>query len=372
MKKRLARKKSRGHKQVLQNVIKIFSIMAACFILLTILSNVARRSEQDQSVFAQIREFADLTLEDQTSQPVDLAAVEETIATKEGELISKEVDAQSESIFPKDTAERSDLFAPSPELPDSQDEFVIEDYLASLESNQVDQISEEEVAPAASASNSLEEAAVEEIEQSVLEAEPNQVNLVEESLAEPELIQNQPPQVSEETNTEPSLNKHAQISSLPKIPALGTLSIPSIHLNVQTKEIPLIGNNWSLFELDDDVGVLEGAGQYPNDNLSMVFAAHVTTIWPFKGPFGNLYRTSLGDEIRYTDENNVYIYKISRYIYAHPSRVDLLFKEDGDQIILVTCNGYNLVTDNFDNRLITYATLDRVIPIATIEEFASE
>ena len=93
----------------------------------------------------------------------------------------------------------------------------------------------------------------------------------------------------------------------------------------------------------------------------MVFAGHVTTMWPITGAFGELHTLSLGDEVRYTDGPTTYVYKISRFIYADPSRADLLFQENGQQIILVTCNGYNFFSNTFDKRLIAYADLEEVL-----------
>lgn len=145
------------------------------------------------------------------------------------------------------------------------------------------------------------------------------------------------------------------------------LSLPRVDVESDVINIPIVEGSWDLTELDHHVGILEGAGQHPGDDYSMVFAGHVTTRWPILGPFGRLKNFSLGDEVVYSDQENIYTYEISRFIYAHPSRVDLLFQERGDQIVLVTCNGYDLLSDSFSKRLVSYATLVSVEPKNGIE-----
>ncbi|MEM7800388.1 MAG: sortase, partial [Chloroflexota bacterium] len=140
----------------------------------------------------------------------------------------------------------------------------------------------------------------------------------------------------------------------------GNLKLPGIDINEAVQYVPIIDGRWNLRGLDDGIGLLEGGGQHPGDDLSMIFVGHVTTRWPIYGAFGYLERMSLGDEVEYVVGAEKYVYKISRFIQAHPSRADLLFQEDENQIILVTCSGYDLLSDVFETRLIAYATLDRI------------
>ncbi|MEM7802866.1 MAG: sortase [Chloroflexota bacterium] len=135
-----------------------------------------------------------------------------------------------------------------------------------------------------------------------------------------------------------------------------TLSIPAINVSREIANIPLENGQWDISALDDAIGHLDGTGKHPNDRLSMTFVGHVTTVWPFGGPFERLEHLSLGDEVHYRIGDQLYIYEITRFLKVDPSRVDLMFNTQGDQILLVTCFGYNLFTAEYDTRLIAQAT----------------
>lgn len=323
--------------------------MMAFFILIVILSNVARQPGGEQSLISKLWEEGESLAGDLLPQQSELLV---------------EVDSDiPESMFSQATNGQPDLTVPA------ADDLVIEELLAAVESKNAE--AQKPVADVPTENDKVE---------TILDSEVKAVEIPASQA--PELIISQElPSEFLDDQTPAALSQQAEIEGVAPAavpvaekagPVFGKLSIPEHDEGFQTKRIPLIGNNWSLADLDDDVGILEGAGQFPGDEYSMVFAAHVTTVWPIRGPFGKLHRSSLGDEVRYDDGENIYVYKISRYIYAHPSRADLLFQQDGNQIILVTCNGYNFVSDSFDKRLITYATLDRVIPIAPFEDLVSD
>ncbi len=346
----------RRRQSVTENVIRNMSILTAFFVLFVILSNVARQTESDQSLVKESWEQLQVLVADFLPQQTELLVVE----------VGSDI---PESAFPQISNGQTDLMDPAAELPQPGDGFVAEEYLAAVEAKD-----SEALKPLAEVPIDSEKA------EPMPENEVKAVDIPAEQPPELIISQELPGEFLDE-QTPLALSQQAEIEEVapPAVPlaeksgpVFGKLSIPEHEEGFQTKRIPLIGNNWSLLDLDDDVGILEGTGQFPGDEYSMVFAAHVTTVWPIRGPFGKLHRTSLGDEIRYDDGENIYVYKISRYIYAHPSRADLLFQQDGNQIILVTCNGYNFVSDNFDKRLITYATLDRVIPISTFEDLVSD
>ncbi|MEM8860533.1 MAG: sortase, partial [Chloroflexota bacterium] len=84
---------------------------------------------------------------------------------------------------------------------------------------------------------------------------------------------------------------------------------------------------------------------------------------PIRGPFADLKKLVPGDEITYIVNNKKYSYEVSRLLFADPSRVDLILKDDGDQIILVTCGEVDFSTGLSKDRLIVSADL------VSVEEF---
>lgn len=148
----------------------------------------------------------------------------------------------------------------------------------------------------------------------------------------------------------------------------GILSVPKINLLQQVQQVPVRDGNWDIGNLGDDVGLLQATGRHPHDSLSMAFVGHVTTVWPIGGPFEQLGHLSLGDIVQYQVGSELFVYEITRFLRVDPSRGDLLLNERGDQILLVTCDGYSLLTDQFSNRLIAQATLARTETIAMPDE----
>ena len=144
--------------------------------------------------------------------------------------------------------------------------------------------------------------------------------------------------------------------------------MPKLNLLQQVQQVPIRDGNWDIGNLGKDVGLLQSTGRHPNDRLSMTFVGHVTTVWPLGGPFERLSHLSLGDIVQYQVGSQLYTYEITRFLRVDPSRGDLLINERGDQILLVTCDGYSLLTDEFNNRLIAQATLMQTETVAMPEE----
>ena len=137
----------------------------------------------------------------------------------------------------------------------------------------------------------------------------------------------------------------------------GTLKIPKIKLNSDIENIPIIDSQWEITDLGARVGLLEGTGRIPQTGQSMVFAGHAAYFWPVRGPFADLKKLLPGDEITYMIDGKQYTYAVSRLIFAHPSRVDLILNDDGNQIVLVTCGDVDFSTGLSEDRLIVTADL---------------
>ncbi len=144
----------------------------------------------------------------------------------------------------------------------------------------------------------------------------------------------------------------------------GTLIIDKIDLNGGIVPVPIIDNQWQVEELRQDVGLLAGGGRFPGDEKSMILAGHATTFWPVKGPFAKLPGLVPNDEIVYVYDNQEYTYKISRLVWADPDNAKILNSNNGDQLILVTCGDYDYFVGRYDQRLVVFADLIDVNPLA--------
>ncbi len=143
-----------------------------------------------------------------------------------------------------------------------------------------------------------------------------------------------------------------------------TLVINKIDLTSTIVTVPVVDNRWPVEDLGQDVGLLQGGGRFPKDEKAMIFAGHVTTFWPIKGPFAGIDKLLPNDEIVYIHNNDKYTYQISRLIWAEPDQINILDSDNGDQIILVTCGQYNYYEGSFERRLVVLADLIDVQPIS--------
>ena len=144
----------------------------------------------------------------------------------------------------------------------------------------------------------------------------------------------------------------------------GILSIPKIDINTQTVPLPNYGSGWNFGLIEKEVALLGDTGRFPLDGQAMVFSAHVIDAWEF-GPFFNLDRLLLEDRMSYTYKNQEFIYEVSQIMNVTPDRADLLYDDDGDQIILMTCSDYSFKTGTFEKRLLVIADLVDVQPISS-------
>ena len=142
-----------------------------------------------------------------------------------------------------------------------------------------------------------------------------------------------------------------------------SLRIPAIGLGMETP-IPIVhvyyeegseGMKWDLSTLGNYVGELEGGSYIPYGGNS-VLTGHY---WS-GGVFKNLENLNLEDEIYvYGNDGVKYVYKVVQKFIAQPEDVYEMFQQVGDRsLTLVTCENYNLVTDEYERRYIVRAVLE--------------
>ncbi len=143
----------------------------------------------------------------------------------------------------------------------------------------------------------------------------------------------------------------------------GVLSIPKLKLETEIMHLPNYGAGWNLGLIDKNVALLGDTGRYPLDERAMVFSAHVIDSWEF-GPFFHLDKLMPQDQVSYIYRNQKFIYEVSRLMYVTPDRADLLYQDNGEQIILMTCSDYSFSSGIFEKRLLVIADLVDVQPVS--------
>ncbi len=142
-----------------------------------------------------------------------------------------------------------------------------------------------------------------------------------------------------------------------------SLRIPAIGLGMETP-IPIVhvyynegssDRGWDLSTLGNYVGELEGGTYLPYAGNSALTGHYYSM-----GVFKNLEGLNMGDEIIvYGNDGVKYIYKVVQKFITQPTDVYEMFQQVGERsLTLVTCENYNIVTDEYERRTIVRATID--------------
>ncbi len=160
-----------------------------------------------------------------------------------------------------------------------------------------------------------------------------------------------------------------RISSLPQQPESAAyakmsglwLVIPSQKMHVNIVGVPEINNNWDTTWLGNDAGWLNGTA-YPTWLGNSVITAHVTDANGLPGPFANIRNLAYGDRIVVHQYGEKYTFEVreTRMVLPSSTTYALGHLEGHSYLTLITCQGYNFLTDNYMFRRLVRAVLVKV------------
>mgnify|MGYP002713029762 CR=1 FL=1 len=141
-------------------------------------------------------------------------------------------------------------------------------------------------------------------------------------------------------------------------PQSAALAIPDIGVDATVIVLPLRDGSWDVSHLSEQVGLLQGFGEYPGDDLAMVFAGHMT--FPSsrnlqQGAFANLQYAIYGTELSLDFAGEQLAYEVVEISRVQPDEVDKLLIADGNSILLVTCTDWDENGRVYANRLLVRA-----------------
>jgi LPXTG-site transpeptidase (sortase) family protein len=159
-----------------------------------------------------------------------------------------------------------------------------------------------------------------------------------------------------------------KVTILPEQPAtkayadLGDLwlEIPSLNVKTPIVGVPRAGISWDIKWLWDQAGFLEGTA-FPTRAGNSVLTAHVFTPDGLPGPFADLHNLSYGDQVIVHAYGQRYIYEVQSNRRVSP-RANVFEHEELPWVTLVTCQGYNEVSDSYRYRVIVRAVQVRIEP----------
>ncbi|MEZ4909095.1 MAG: sortase [Saprospiraceae bacterium] len=135
------------------------------------------------------------------------------------------------------------------------------------------------------------------------------------------------------------------------------LKIPTLEIDMPIVGVSQSGNSWDVTWLGNNAGYLSGSA-FPTKQGNTVITGHVWSSLNQPGPFANLKTLNYGDKIQIEAWNQTYVYEVRENTTVNVNNIDVVMKsEEYDWVTLVTCEGYNSITGNYQQRRIVRAVL---------------
>jgi LPXTG-site transpeptidase (sortase) family protein len=132
------------------------------------------------------------------------------------------------------------------------------------------------------------------------------------------------------------------------------LYIPSLQINLPITKAARIGPTWDFSRINSQAAYLDGL-PLPGNAANVVIGAHSELSARRPGPFYTLHRIQPGAEIIITYGGGKFRYIVERLWLVQPTDLGPIDQSVGDVLTLLTCDGYNRATGQYDTRLIVRA-----------------
>jgi LPXTG-site transpeptidase (sortase) family protein len=140
-----------------------------------------------------------------------------------------------------------------------------------------------------------------------------------------------------------------------------TIEIPDLGVNSPILGIPILSYGWDLTWLGRDVGWLQGSA-YPTWNGNSVLTGHVTNADGGPGIFVDLGKMRWGEQVIIHLKEQNYIYEVREVLEKiDPDDMELMMlHKESPWLTLVTCQGYDPLTNTYRYRTLVRAALIKV------------
>jgi LPXTG-site transpeptidase (sortase) family protein len=143
-----------------------------------------------------------------------------------------------------------------------------------------------------------------------------------------------------------------------ELEALGDLwlEIPSLQVRAPIVGIPMSEDGWDVTYLGNDIGYLNGSA-FPTLSGNTVLTAHVFNANGRPGPFIYLDQLAAGETFTLHAFGQAYTYEVQSSQRVLSSDLSVLGHLEGDWITLITCAGFNPLTQSYNYRRAVHAVL---------------
>jgi LPXTG-site transpeptidase (sortase) family protein len=146
-------------------------------------------------------------------------------------------------------------------------------------------------------------------------------------------------------------------ATVPPATEPATLLIPKAGVASQIIQIFLDGSSWDISLLGENVGHLQGTATFDQPG-NIVLVGHVEMADGGQGVFAQLRNLAEEDLIVYRRGNDERLYRVRSVGIAAPDDLTVLYPTQSEQLTLITCDSYDLLTNSYLERLVVVA--DRV------------
>ncbi len=135
-----------------------------------------------------------------------------------------------------------------------------------------------------------------------------------------------------------------------------TMSVPELDVTAVVVGVPVRQDQWDVQWLGSSIGYLSGTA-YPTWEGNSGFTAHAYLPDGSPGPFVDLDQLRWGDQVIISAFGEDHVYEVRSVTYVLPNDAGALAHKDGDWITLISCKGYDPVSDAFRYRVVVSAVL---------------
>jgi len=139
------------------------------------------------------------------------------------------------------------------------------------------------------------------------------------------------------------------------------LEIPRISLEANIVGVPIVEGNWDVTWLGNNAGYLTGTA-FPTWEGNTVLTGHVWNAWNEPGPFSNIKTLQFGDQFYIHAYGRVFTYEVQKNFRIYSNSQNALSHSDFDTVTLLTCEGWNKWTGEYQYRRAVKAVLVNIQP----------
>lgn len=149
----------------------------------------------------------------------------------------------------------------------------------------------------------------------------------------------------------------------PDATAATRLLIPSIGLDTVIKYVPFNGDTWLIGGLKQEIAWM-GNTSWPGLGGNTGLAGHVDLADGSAGPFWRLKDLQPGDKIIIYTQKNIFTYTVREQRVVEDYDLSVVAPSEQPQITLITCTAWDNELRTYLKRLVVFATLLNVQPLA--------